>query len=74
MKMTSRPVLMSRLIAEHLKVIDRWTVVDPNGYEGGTGVASMSEDDFRAAGASAVDWGEPDSNGRYTPTVYTQSI
>jgi len=30
----------------------------------------MTDDLFEALGASRVDWGEPDGDGFYTPTVY----
>jgi hypothetical protein len=33
----------------------------------------MSETLFRELGASGVDWGEPDAEGFYTPTVYREN-
>ena len=32
----------------------------------------MSEELFDQLGASRVDWGEPDAQGFYTPTVYVE--
>lgn len=69
----SRPVLMSHQIAERLGVLDRWQVVDPHTYEGGSGVASVAEAELLATGASRVEWHAPDGHGWYTPSVYVEN-
>jgi len=69
----TRPVLMSRLIAERLNCLDRWTIVDPFGYEGGAGVAWVTEAELLVGDADHLDWNEPDAHGWYTPTFYNSS-
>ena len=61
---------MSRKVAEMCGVLDRWQEVDPKGYEGGTGVADVTEDELTVGfpGARVV-WGEPDNRGWYEPSV-----
>jgi hypothetical protein len=68
----SRPVLMSKIIAERLNVLDRWRVVNPTMGEGGSGVADVTEAELIAYGASRVEWGEPDEHGWFTPTLYSE--
>ena len=75
----ARPVLMSRFIAERLGIRDRWTVVSSMIYEGGSrgssGIAYVTEAELLAAGASRVEWGEPDENGGwYVPTLYSNPL
>ena len=64
----ARPVLMSLELADELGWTDRLTRRTES-----TGVALMTEDDLLAKcpPGAYIEWGYPDTLGRFTPTIYT---
>lgn len=65
----ARPILMSIGLAEALGLMDRM-----NGMDATTGIVRLTEAEILAFGVDRVEWGEPDSHGWYTPTLFSKPL
>jgi hypothetical protein len=63
----ARPVVMSIDLADQLGLTDRL-----NGRNRTSGIVWLTEAELLTLGASRVEWGEPDRNGWYEPTLYSE--
>ena len=69
--MNARPVLMSIAIADDMGWTDRLTRRTET-----TGVLIVTEDELLAKcpPGCSIEWGYPDTLGRFTPTIHTPTV